>query len=54
MPSAPRPPLTQKELKQLAKLLAKFSDWIRSEQPMASDVIHMIRRWVTAEIEDDI
>jgi hypothetical protein len=52
MPSNLNEPLTQKELKQLVKLLAKFQHWIHGEQPLAAQIVRDIQRWAEAEVED--
>lgn len=44
--------MNDKALKQLEKLLNEFYKVIYEEQPLAAQVIALVRRWVTDEIQD--
>lgn len=45
------PNLTQVKLKQLQKLLSEYAAHIRGEQPLAAEVILMVCKWVSDDID---
>jgi hypothetical protein len=51
MPSNPVPPLSQRKLKQLHKLLFKFCKYIAAEQGVAGDIIYRIMEWVRSDLD---
>lgn len=51
MPSNPVPNLSQRDLKQLHKLLHFYRKRIDAEQPLAGDIIGQVADWVRDDID---
>ena len=51
MPSNPVPNLSQRDLKQLRKLLYGYAEHIAAEQGLAAQTIRMIAMWVNDDID---